>query len=67
MLNFPKLVEIDFNAPHVCFLGANGKIAFAQKKSNFHVGCEVICTLPNFKQASDFCKNYRKEKKAEVL
>ena len=38
-------------------------IAFSAQESNLHIGCEVIATLPNFKEASDFCKNYRKEKK----
>jgi hypothetical protein len=58
-----KIRKIDSNGVHVVFLGANGEIAFSARESNLHIGCEVIATFPNYKEASDFCKNYRKEKK----
>jgi len=59
----PKIQKIDHNSVHVVFLGDKDVIAFSAQESNLHIGCEVIATLPNFKEASDFCKNYRKEKK----
>ena len=62
MAKFPEIQKIDHNSIHVVFLGDNGAIAFSAQESNLHIGCEVIATLPNFKEASDFCKNYRKGK-----
>ena len=50
--------NIDFDAPHVVFKGTDGKIAFAEKASNYHEGCEIIDTFRNFDAAAKFCKDY---------
>ena len=56
--------SVNFNSPHVVFLGADGKIAFAQKSSNFHEGLRVLAECSNFQEAVKFAESWEE---AEII
>ena len=47
---------INFDSPHVVFIGAEGKIFFAEKSKGIHNGLQVIAEFPDFYQASVYVK-----------
>ena len=58
-----EIEQIDFNAPHVVYWGADGKLWFSESSKGYHKGLMVQYRAKNFQDAQDYISRHNKHLK----